>query len=246
MEELRSGLDELQERAQEEGILRPLETSDFIIAALLFALTGSGDPSGFSTSAPPLATIATLDPPQVAAMREWVDRTYRRYALKTWAQYQAGFEGAASRLAQKAAVEGWTKAQFSDAFETLADGWGRSGFGGAIADTWYRTKVVATTYHQLQDKVFLAEPTRRLYPYREHIDMQDGRVRINHRFHGFIARSTWPRWPIFLPPLGWNCRCRNRFISWIEARARGLNTALDFPSPGGLFRLIGKGPDPGF
>ena len=227
----------------------------------------SGSPEDFITGSitqltgiPPSTTLRartlhqvetrTLAPSDVERLDAYVRERFQTQLLRDWAEHSASFLKRADAISRKAARAGWTEERYREAINNLAERYGSKGFTGAgatgAAAAFFFTKVVARGIHDFLQEALVQPAMRRLFPFREHITAQDDRVRPNHNFHGFIAATAWVGWRILMPPLGWNCRCVNRLISWLEARRRGLNTSLTFPL--GLGALAGKqpGPDAGF
>jgi hypothetical protein len=84
-----------------------------------------------------------------------------------------------------------------------------------------------STMRNHAEQVELAKPEiGAQFPFAQYVTMRDERVRdrkdYRHRpFEGLVAARSWSGWPKCRPPNGHNCRCGVRYVTRIEAKARG-------------------------
>lgn len=153
----------------------------------------------------------------------YLRETHLEPLIKIQGAFDEQFLQQANKVTEIALRELWGKERYVTAIEAIADLFGAKGFQSAYAATWYRTFVLSLGYNQSQLQILRDTPAGRLFPYLRYRTQRDAAVRPAHaRLEGFTASSTWPLWPAFKPPLGWNCRCWLQKITWLQARARGL------------------------
>ena len=88
------------------------------------------------------------------------------------------------------------------------------------------------SYAQGQGMGMMQEPQiKPEIAYLEYLTENDARVRPSHRkMHGIIRPIDDPIWQIWWPPNGYNCRCRIRIITWVEAERRGIQPTPIVPT----------------
>ncbi|MFZ1573718.1 MAG: phage minor head protein [Chromatiaceae bacterium] len=65
-------------------------------------------------------------------------------------------------------------------------------------------------------------------PWAQYLAIRDHRSRPAHAaLHGQVFRLDSPAWAVVAPPVGYNCRCRARYLSDRELANRGLKPAED-------------------
>lgn len=129
----------------------------------------------------------------------------------------------ANEVTREAMVSGWTRSRYVASVERLAGLFGTEGFRSTYADVWYNTYVLNAAYNEAQLEMAQNSVVGRLFPYLRLKTQRDERVRRSHReVDGLTARSDWPGWGRFTPPLDWNCRCYLEKISWVTAKRLGL------------------------
>lgn len=162
-----------------------------------------------------------------------LSRHVRRAARESLVELHAktldgAFVDRAQEILRRAALEKWSRERFVGRIVREAEAFGEGNFRRSYAETWYRTIVFNNGYNQAATLAYGAEPTRRLYPYLAYNTMRDSRVRPSHRLlDTFVARSNWPGWATYRPPLEWGCRCRLVPVSVVVARELGWED--DFP-----------------
>lgn len=140
-----------------------------------------------------------------------------------------GFISSAEELLKKAAGEKWGRERFIAEVGRLAESYGATNFRTSYAATWYRTIILNASYNRALLVAYNSEPTSRLYPFLAIRTVDDEVRRPEHgAMDGFVARTNWKGWRKYLPPYGWNCRCRAVPVSYLIARELGW-IGEDFP-----------------
>lgn len=119
-------------------------------------------------------------------------------------------------------------------------------FSRAYAETVYRTNV-ATAYAAGRFEQANDDDVAEVIGAFELETAGDLDVRKNHKAaEGLVAPQNHHIWNTFSCPLGYNCRCSLRFVTWDELKRRGLvddkGHAVVYYPPG----FAAAHPDPGF
>lgn len=181
-----------------------------------------------------------------------VRRVWRDPMLDLQAQQDEAFLAASEEIVKSASLGKWGKDRFVATIDNLAQDYGLEGYG-RHAKTWYRTVVLNASYNRGLLLALHGTPASRLYPFLVLRTVGDELVTDEHALlDGFVAASGWPGWKAYIPPLGWNCRCRLVFVSYSVAEALGW-LGKEFPRGRGFLqpkkvkgRLVIPGRTPGF
>ena len=129
---------------------------------------------------------------------------------------------------QQALDEGLTEKWFADQLVDVlkAKGWWGGKDGSlrrlhTIYATNLQTALMAGRHRQAVEQA-----DRR--PWAQYLAIRDHRSRPAHAaMHGQIFRLDSPAWACIAPPVGYNCRCRARYLSDRDMEKRGLKPAED-------------------
>lgn len=152
-------------------------------------------------------------------LARYVRPVMERASLDVVGRFEDDFRASADSLLRQLAKDGASKADSKTAILELADRYGVTGFRGAWAETWYQTYALNSATNAGALLAYSVPGNRNLFPYLEFETRRDERVREAHaQLDGFVMPSDWAGVLRFLPPLGWNCRCRLRPIGHAEAK----------------------------